>query len=143
MKTLTLQKTSSGTWMGIKSLFTRIINKTKAILVQWPESWQTYSTCHKSVLMLPKKLQWTYIGRNGVDWLGNLSDGIPPICFALEKLGDNNYVIIANVEGIPKKPCRDLEQAKIEAQKLFNAYVLCLLEVYGKEKRSTQILLIK
>lgn len=89
-----------------------------------PINWQSQP-------MIPKKLKWKYIGRTNAHWVGTLSTEFPPVRFTLERLSGEKYLVKSDLDGIAKTICTGLENAKQQAQELFNAYALSLFELNG------------
>ena len=52
------------------------------------------------------------------------------IRFTLERLSKEIYLIKSDIDGIPKRKCEGLDNAKKEAQELFNAYALSLFDLH-------------
>ena len=80
-------------------------------------------------MMKIKQLQWKYIGRTNAHWIGMLPDENPPIRFVLEKWSGEKYMIRCDLHGIKNSSCTGLEQAKEQAQELFNGYAHSLFEL--------------
>ncbi len=78
--------------------------------------------------MIPKKLQWKYIGRTNTLWVGTLLGKYSPIRFVLERLSGEQYIIRCDINGIKNHSCEGLEKAKQQAQELFNGYALSLFD---------------
>jgi hypothetical protein len=74
-----------------------------------------------------KKLKWKYIGKVNADWIGMLPEEFPPIRFVLKKVANNKHLIRCNLDGIKNQECEGLQNAKEQAQKLFNSYAESLL----------------
>lgn len=78
--------------------------------------------------MIPRKLQWKYIGRTNTHWIAMLPGEYPPIRFALERLSDETYLIKCDLNGVKNCSCEGLKRAKQQAQELFNSYAISLFD---------------
>ena len=83
--------------------------------------------------MIPKKLQWKYIGRTNAHWVGMLPDENPPVRFVLEKQTGEKYLIKSDLNGIKNCSCEGLESARKQAQILFNSYATSLFNSTSNE----------
>ncbi len=82
--------------------------------------------------MRPKRIQWTYLGREHAEWTGMLPGEFPPVRFVLEKLSHDQYRVRCNLDGVPDQPCTGLDKARILAQQLYNTYAFSLFEQLGE-----------
>lgn len=90
-------------------------------------------------IMIPKKLTWTFIGRTNANWVGTLPDNFPLVRFTLERQSGEKYLIVSNLDGIRKTSCIGLENAKQQAQELFDGYALSLFKFNNSSALNTKL----
>lgn len=90
-------------------------------------------------IMTPKKLTWTFIGRTNAHWVGTLPNNFPPVRFTLERQAGEKYLIVSGLDGVRKTTCIGLENAKQQAQKLFEGYALSLFMLNNSSMLNTRL----